>query len=305
VVAALAAAFLLQAVTLGGRVQSGVTVVPDTVTVGDPFEVRVRVRAPRGATIEFPEAPDSSGAVEPLDPVQVTPNTDTTATDQIAVYRVAAWDIGSRPIGIPDVLVRQDVGVRRVRLAEVSVFVRSVLPADSAARVPKPARALIIFGLPWWFWALLALAAAAIIALLWWLWKRRRPPVETADPFEQAQRAFVRVESLGLVAAGERTRHVALMVEVVRDYLAAVVPPARTSLTSVELLAVLRGDLPGVTKRFASLLAEADLVKFAAKSVSAERANSLGREARAAAEAVRAVQAAAAAAAAQPLERAA
>jgi hypothetical protein len=60
-----------------------------------------------------------------------------------------------------------------------------------------------------------------------------------------------------------------------------------------------------VTKRFASLLAEADLVKFAAKSVSAERANSLGREARAAAEAVRAVQAAAAAAAAQPLERAA
>jgi hypothetical protein len=306
VVAGLAAAFLLQAITLGGRVQSGVTVVPDTVTVGDPFEVRVRVRAPRGAIIVFPEAPDSGGAVEPLDPVQVTPNTDTTATDQIAVYRVAAWDVGSRPIGFPDVLVRQDVGVRLVRLAEVSVFVRSVLPADSAERVPKPARGLITFGLPWWFWVLLALVAAAIVALLWWLWKRRRPPSETADPFEQAQRAFARVESLGLVAAGERTRHVALMVEVMRDYLAAVVPSARTSLTSVELLAVLRGDLPGITKRLASLLAEADLVKFAAKSVSAERANSLGREARAAAEAMRALQAAAAAAAAAPaLERAA
>lgn len=305
-VAALAAAFLLQAVTLGGRVQSGVTVVPDTVTVGDPFEVRVRVRAPRGATIEFPEAPATGGAVEPLDPVQILPNTDTTATDQIAVYRVAAWDIGARAIGFPDILVRQDVGDRRVRLTDVSVFVRSVLPADSAARVPKPARGVIVFGLPWWFWTVLALAAAALLALVWWLWRRRRPPSQAIDPFEQARQAFARVESLGLVAAGERTRHVALMVEVMRDYLAAAVPSAKTSLTSVELLAVLRNDLPGVTKRLASLLAEADLVKFAGKAISAERATSLGREARAATEAVRAFQAAAAAAAAaQPLERAA
>lgn len=305
VAAAFAAAFLLQAVTLGGRVQSGVTVVPDTVTVGDPFEVRVRVRAPRGATIEFPQAPDSGGVVEPLDPVQVTPSTDTSVTDQIAVYRVAAWDIGARAIGFPDILVREDVGMRRVRLTDVSVFVRSVLPADSTERVPKPARALFTFGLPWWVWALLALAAAGIVALLWWLWKRRRPPLRTADPFESAQRAFARVESLGLVAAGERTRHVALMVEVMRDYLAAVAPAAPTSLTSVELLAALRGELPGATRRLAPLLAEADLIKFAARPVSADRATSLGRDARGVVESVRAARAAAAAAAAQSLERAA
>ena len=295
-VAALATALLLQAVTLGGRVQSGVTVTPDTVTVGDPFTVVVRVRAPLGASIEFPQTPDSGGAVEALDPVQVVPSTDTLAVDQSAVYRMAAWDVGPFAIRFADVLVRERIGVRRIPITDVSVVVASVLPADSALRVPKPARAVYAFGPPWWVWLLLALAVAAIIALLWWLWKRRRHPVVAEDPFATAQRAFMRVDALGLVEAGERARYVALVVEILRDYLAAVVPPAQTSLTSVELLAALRDERAGSIQRLAALLAEADLVKFARRPVSAERALELGRDSRQIVERVHAARAAEAAA---------
>lgn len=277
-----ALALLAQAVALDGRVQTGVVIQPDTVTVGEVFTVSVRVRAPRGAEIEFPQTPDSGGAVEAIDPVRVVPNPDTTSTDHLGVYRVTAWDIGEFAVRFPDVLVRERAGTRRISISNVTVVVKSVLPADSTLHVPKPARALFVFGMPWWVWALLALAVAAVFLLLWWLWRRRkRRAAEAEDPYDAAERAFERVEALGLVAAGERTLHVVLMSEVLRDYLAAVDKDAPTSLTTSELLAALRSSRAAPVQRLAAVLTEVDLAKFARRSVTAERAQALGREARA------------------------
>src|SRR5947209_1984520 len=144
-------------------IQIGKTIQPDTVTVGDPFIVRIRVRAPAGSQILFPDVPDTSGTVQALDPRVVR---DTIVGDFVegnATYRLAAWDVGSLPIGLADVVVRLPSGEKRVSLSELRVAVRSVLPADSTLRVPKPARP--IFELPrslWWLWLAL-LAAAAII----------------------------------------------------------------------------------------------------------------------------------------------
>ncbi len=272
---------VVQAIAQNGRVQAGVQVTPDTVTVGDPFEVVVRVRAPRGATIEFPQTPDSGAAVEALDPVQVTPSADTTVTENSAMYRVAAWDVGQLRIPFADALVREGNATRRVALAGVTVFVRSVLPADSTLRVPKPPRDLFTFGPPWWMWVLAVLVAGALLWLGYWLWKRRRRRAPVAvDPWDEAERDFARVEALGLVAAGERSRHAVLMVEVLRDYLAAVMEDATPSLTTSELLGRLRGSLLPA-QRLAALLAEVDLVKFARRPLGADRALELGREARA------------------------
>jgi hypothetical protein len=85
---------------------------------------------------------------------------------------------------------------------------------------------------------------------------------------------------MGLLEAGERGRFVALMVEVLRDYLALRLPGAAPSLTSTELLWFLRSrsDLP--VQRLAAVLSEADLVKFARRPVTAERAREIGQEAR-------------------------
>ena len=47
------------------RVSIGIASSADTVTVGDPFSIGVRVRAPLGSTIEFPQGPDSTAAAAP------------------------------------------------------------------------------------------------------------------------------------------------------------------------------------------------------------------------------------------------
>jgi hypothetical protein len=162
--------------------------------------------------------------------------------------------------------------------------VRSVLPPDTALQVPKPPRDIMAAEPPWWRWVALALLVAAIVGLLlWWYLRRRRrkPPTVPIDAMQYAEREFNRVERMGLLEAGERGRFVALMVEVMRDYLALRLPGAAPSLTSTELVRYLRSrsDLP--VQRLATVLTEADLVKFARRPVTAERAREIGHEARA------------------------
>ncbi|MBK6487958.1 MAG: hypothetical protein IPF98_14055 [Gemmatimonadetes bacterium] len=275
-------------VAAGGPISRGVIVLPETVTVGDPFRVVVRVRAPRGTTIAFPLGPDSGTGVEALDPVDVVPSSDTTVTEHTATYRLAAWDVGARSIRIPDIVLRDSTTGADGRRVEVgrrlSVFVTSVLPADSAERVPKPARALFEFGPPWWWWALVAALAFGVVGTLWWLWRRRRRAAAvrpSQSPREQAEEEFGRIEALELVASGERGQHAALMIDVLRTYLARIVPAALPSLTTTELLGRLRGDARVPAARLARLLHDVDLVKFAGAPIEAERATEAGTESRA------------------------
>jgi hypothetical protein len=261
----------------------GVRVAPDTVTVGQHFLVTLRVRVPRGAQIGFPVGPDSGRSVEAVDPRVVARAADTTALDETATYRLVAWDTGATTAHLGEVVVSLSGADRRYPVTGDSLYVSSVLPRDTALQVPKPARDILVAGRPWWFWLLLALAALALLGLLIWWWRRRRraravPPA--VEPYEEATRAFQRIEALGLVEAGERGRYVALHVEVLRDYLAARVSPARLSLTATELLDAVR-DVPMVpVARLAPVLAEADLIKFARRPVTADHARELARETR-------------------------
>jgi hypothetical protein len=263
-------------------VQMGYDIEPDTVTVGDPFRVMVRVRAPLGAAIEFPAGPDSGAAVEALDPRQEQQGPDSTALEVTAGWRLAAWDTGDQLLQLRDVVVRIDGRERRLALGMLKVHVRSVLPADTAQRVPKPQRALFEFGRPWWHWLLAILAALGIIGLFWWWWyrRRKRKKGEVADPYADAEEEFERVERLGLVEAGERGRYVALMVDVLRTYLSRRIPDAHQSLTTSELLIAVRENRTVPVNRLALVLADADLVKFARRATTAERARELGTEAR-------------------------
>jgi hypothetical protein len=278
---------LVQAVTLSGRLQGGITIRPDTVRVGDPFTVSIRVRAPLGASIEFPAAPDSGGPVEPLDPVQIGTTADSIAVDQTATYRLAAWRTGTYHIPFADVLVRQDIGSRRVEVSGVTIHVASVLPPDTTGIEAKAQRGVFTFGLPWWIWALVVALAVAMVMLIAWLWRRRRRrPVPGEAPFVIAEREFNRIEAIELLAAGERARYVTLMIEVLRDYVAAVVSGASTAQTSNEMASAMRKAGIGSYARSAALLSEVDLIKFARRPVTADRAAALGREARAIAQSV-------------------
>jgi hypothetical protein len=269
--------------TVGHAVQLGIVVRPETVTVGTRFIVAARLRAPEGATIAWPPAPDTSETVEIVSSRMIDSASDSLRTEETARWRLAAWDTGAITIVFEDAVVTAPELERHVAL-RARVYVRSVLPADTALQVPKQPRDIIAAEPPWWRWVALALLALALITLLvWWYLRRRRrkPPPAPVDAMQYAEREFTRVERMGLLEAGERGRFVALMVEVLRDYLALRLPGALPSLTSTELVRFLRprADLP--VQRLVNVLAESDLVKFARRPVTAERAREIGQEARA------------------------
>lgn len=268
-------------------VQLGVRIQPDTVTVGDRFTVFVRVRAPAGATIAFPAGPDS-GTVELVTNAAFTePRVDSLWVEQTAGYRLAAWDVDSQPLPFPNVVVRSGSVERQIPLGARSIFVRSVLPADTTLHVPKPAREMFAFGIPRWLLWLLAVLLALLLALFaWWLWRKLRRREQQLPPFEHAEREFARIEALRLPEHDEGARHVALMTDVLREYLAARIPEASASQTSWELLRAMRAAETGgwdapMQARAEKLFARADLAKFAAARIPPDEARALGAEARA------------------------
>ncbi|WP_291159772.1 hypothetical protein [Gemmatimonas sp. UBA7669] len=270
------------------RIQAGTLLRPDTVEVGDPFVFVVTVAVPAGATVEWPQIKDSTAVVNMRAPLRIVDEGTKLGTRrERAEYTLSAWDVGRVPIGLSDVTVRVGSSSLRVPLSDARVFVRSVLPGDSTLHVPKPARDLYLREVPWWerWWpALLVLAALALLAWLWRRHKRRKvaaPAAPLLDPYARALHEFDRLDRLSLADAGETGRWTALAVDVLRWYLEARVPAAHLALTSGEVLEAVAPNPHVPHDRLYSLLADVDIIKFAAHPVSAERARRLAGEARA------------------------
>lgn len=278
--------WLLQVATPHFTVQLGARITPDTVTVGQRFIVLLKVRAPAGATISFPAGVDSAAGASPTAPqiigaplVDSVP--DLAGTTRTAAYRFTAWDVGPQRLGLGNIAVTVKGIAEYVSLAGQSVFVRSVLPADTTKRQAKPPRpAIVLTPFNWWPW--LALLAVILLALFaWWLWRaRRRRRNAPLPPFETAEREFARIEGLRLIESGEPERHVAMMTDVLRDYLAARVEGIQRSQTTPELIAAAARVHP-YAGGLAHLLSQADLVKFARQRVAPADSQALGVQARA------------------------
>jgi hypothetical protein len=157
------------------------------------------------------------------------------------------------------------------------VFEKSVLPADTSLRVPKPARPLIVLPVINWLLWLGVLAAAIAAVLLWWLWRRwRNRPKPPIDPYARAQQEFARIEARHLLEDGQYAEYFAAMVDVTREYLAARVPGVRRSDTTNELLRAMNPGA-GAEAELPRLLEQADLVKFARGDSTLEEAREAGR----------------------------
>jgi hypothetical protein len=265
-------------------VQPSTRITPDTVRIGEPFLVVLRVRAPTGATITFPAGPDSGATVEALDPRTLAVASDSSSSDYSATYRLAAWDVGRQPIAFAPAVVRGGGADGPVPFSDLTVLVKPTTPADAAHRIPRAARALFAMPRIWWpLWQIAAVALGTIL-LLWLLgrWWRRRPRAEapSADPFADATREFGTLERIGLLDAGEPGRYVALATDITRTYLVRRLAPESVALTSAELIAALAEDRRIPQARLRALLGESDRVKFARQSLSAEEANAMGVDAR-------------------------
>ena len=263
-------------------VQMGYSIRPDTVIIGQPFSLFVKVHAPPGVRFEFPAGPDTTmqNGVRPIE-LRGDKIVNMIADTAVALYHLVAWDVGVQPLRIPDLRISSGRVQRIASLAGATVFVKSILPADTSLRAPKPARPLIVLPVfNWWPWLAL-LAAAIVAALLWWAWRRyNNRPATPVDPYVRAQREFARIEEERLIESGRTSEYVARTVDVLREYLSARVPGVRRSDTTSEILRSMRPG-EGVESELAVLLERADLVKFAQAVISAEEARHTGAIARA------------------------
>jgi cbb3-type cytochrome oxidase subunit 3 len=263
-------------------VRVGATVQPNPVGVGEPVTLTVRVQVAAGVVVRFPGAMDSTDRVEPLDPVVVRETTMADQRELTATYRFVAWRTGAVPIPLAPIEIDRAGRVQRLGLGDPRVEVRSVLPADSAARVPQPARDILRPPADWWWLAWLAAVLLAVALLLWWAWRRRRRDrPRPASPARDALAACDALQALALCASGEPGRHAIAAAAILRTYLERREPAAAAGLTTRELHAVLLHDAAVPDFRVTAVLDAVDRIQFAGADVTAATALGLGEEVRA------------------------
>jgi hypothetical protein len=273
---------VIVALALWAQIRMGVVVRPETVTVGEHFTAVVRVRAPQGATIRFPVGPDSAAVVDTAGPKTQTNSSGPGFVESTITYVLAAWDTGAHRLGLGDVVIDGPNGEEHASLAGTSVYVRSVLPADTAQRKPKPLRPLYeIVPFNWipWLIALAALLLLALLYLLWGWWQRRRAAPISAEAW--AEREFRRVEALQLLESAHPEQHAILMSDVVREYLHRQLYTIRRSSTTKQIAEMLRSEPRVPRDRTLTLFERADMLKFAHQTISRSDAQTMGMEARA------------------------
>src|SRR6266513_2204776 len=188
----------------------GYRVSPDTVLIGQQFNLFIKVLAPTGVRFEFPTGPDTTtqNGVRPIE-LRGEKIVSMLGDTAVALYHLVAWDVGTQPLRFPDVRASFQGQERLIPLRGASVFIKSVLPADTSLRIPKPPRPLIVLPVfNWFLWAAI-LAAAIALVLLWWAWRRyRNRPKPPIDPYVRAQQEFARIATRQLIENDEPEEHV-------------------------------------------------------------------------------------------------
>lgn len=261
-------------------VRAGYTIEPESLHVGDPGLLRIRVVAPPGARVIWPDAIDSTAAVEPLDPVSVREEMKDGLLESIATYRFVAWELGLPAIAIGVIRVEHNGAVRELQIGDARVSVMTILPADTAQRAPRPARSIALLNISNWpMWVLIGAGFVIAIIVGVWLQRRSSRPRPPAAPIATAKRAFGRLAALDLIGAGESAKHVAASVDILRNFLAMRNPNASQGLTTAELTRALADDGAVPVHRVAALLETADAIKFSGQSVDPPAAERMAGEA--------------------------
>ena len=248
-------------------------VVPADITVGDVFRAAIRIEAPAGAEVVFPDTLLVPADVEAAGRREVRIDSAAAGSGLLihtAVYPLTAWRPDTVSLPSAAVAVRGAAGEWVVEARFAPFAVASVLPADTTGIEPKQAKDVIGPNRVWWPLLLLALLLAALIALAIWLWRRRRarPAAVLAGPdATPRERAFARIDeaiAAGWIEAGRIKEFYTAIAEALRLYVAELERGWSPDLTTSELVGRMRASGAGAgAAELAVLLERADLVKFA------------------------------------------
>ncbi|MEX2182555.1 MAG: hypothetical protein WD771_10970 [Gemmatimonadaceae bacterium] len=276
--AAVLLALLLQGVAPQRAAQVTARISPEAPAIGEVITVALRVRAPVGSEVRFPALPDSAVRVEALDPRAIRDASTASMLDRTAIYRLIAFDTGRATLRFGDVTIRRDGAERRYPVTLPALRIRSVLPADSTGRVPRPARGLLDADTTPWRW----IVALVVVALLgYWSvrrWRAWRAERQAAGPdvAVRARLGFEHARALALLEAGETGRHALAHVAVMRRYLSERFPTALPALTAAELAPVLHAaQFPVLPERAVDLLKRAEALAFARAAATSTEAEAI------------------------------
>lgn len=251
------------------EVRASAAVVPQTITVGDVFHAAIRVAAPAGMEIVFPDSLELPREVESAGRREIRIDTIGGEHQVTAVYPLTAWRPGDVPLPPAEITVRDTAGARTIEVSFPAFALASVLPTDTAGIEPKPAKDVLGANRIWWPILLAAGVLLALLAALWW-WYRRRAPHETVAPspvVSPRERVFARLDaarSAGLVEAGRTKEFYIEVTEALREYLETLDVRWSRDLTTSELAGRMRGlGVDAQAAALIGLLGNGDLVKFA------------------------------------------
>ena len=240
----------------------------DTITIGDPFVLRLRVH--RGADDkaeiaygkDFPQPFEirHTGGVETeqLENGRVRETQDIVLT----IYQVGAFRVP--PVSVHFVNAEGDSG--KITSQPIDVLVRSVRPEGTTdIRDVKPPMVLVA-QIPVWFWLAVGGLILLIAGLVWYVYRRsRRPRSELPPPPVNWLEELDRVGQLGLIERENYRQYYSLLSAVLRRCLEDKTPVQALERTTFEIGRDLRaqafdGQLVMAIEGF---LSEADRVKFA------------------------------------------
>lgn len=273
---------------------------PSVVHIGDSIHVTVTV--PAGTTLALPQLGDTLGPFDVLGSELGSAGGRPRLTVHLAAFDVGSLEIPSFTVPATGGLQSYDVsapgGSQSIRTRPYRITVESLLPADSAAADTMSIRAahppLELARKFLWKVALGYLLVILAFGLLgWWLYRRwkNRPvaaKVIVSEPIIVRPAELVALESLDLLMAkgyalrGLFKEHYTEAMDIVRLFIQGRLGIAAPDMTSYELLGELSRRGAGLRARtgMASLLEEADLVKFARQTPTVESAVALIESAR-------------------------
>ena len=255
---------------------------PDSVFIGDRFEVVIEVEKDLVQSVSFPvfELPEGNRWVELLEVLPVDTLERSGRLLRLARrYRLAAFQEGRINLGAPAVLyadknivdtlyaddsLRLLVGTFQIDSTSQSIY-------DLKPQFTLPFRFAEIKGYLLWGLLALLLLAAALYGLDRWLKLRGRrlkelfqaaPPV---PPHVAAIRALEALHHQKLWQNNRHKQYYSSLSEILRTYIAGRWGMGAMEMTTDEILAALRGiELPDKARMdLTAILRDADLVKFA------------------------------------------
>lgn len=264
----IAAGVGLRAVPSGAAVEFLTGVDRDTLTIGDPFVLRLRVHRGADDRAEIAFGKDFPGPFE----IRHTGEVETTQLEDgrvretqdlvLTAYRVGAFVLP--PASVQFVDAAGDSGTIASR--PIDILVQSARAAgDADIRDVKPPVA-VDARIPLWFWLVCGGLILAIAGVIWYAYRRRRrpkaeappPPVNYLDELDEVGR-------LGLVERENYPQYYSLLSSVLRRCLEAKTPVQAVERTTFEIARDLRARAfdDRLAMEIERFLNEADRVKFA------------------------------------------